>query len=78
MALRFNCKGAAIAQGGTTIVHGLGLVPDEWNYVLAGPSPGAAALYRTALPTSQNIIVAASGANGTGDVFCSVNHSIMK
>jgi len=78
MALRFSCKGAQIAQAGTTFVHALGVIPDEWYANLVGPTPGAASLYRTGLPTSQNIIFAASGAAGTGDIFVSSTHSSIR
>lgn len=75
MGLRFSCKAAAVSQAGTTFNHGLQAVPDEWKMNLRGPSPGAAAIYVTAAPTSTSIVVAASGANGTADVFCKVNHT---
>lgn len=84
MALRFQCKGAAVALAGTVFTHGLvhpalgPIVPDEWNAVLAGPTPGAVALYRVGLPTTSQMTWAASGAAGTGDIFVSVNASIIK
>lgn len=78
MALRFSCKAAAVAQGGTTFAHGLGSTPNEWMMNLRGPTPGAVALYVTQAPDGTNIIVAASGAAGTGDIFCAVVHSIIQ
>lgn len=78
MGLRFSCKAAAVALAGTTFTHGLGAAPDEWKMNLRGPSPGAAAIYVTAAPTSTSIIVAASGAAGTADVFCHVNHTFIQ
>jgi hypothetical protein len=78
MGLRFSCKIAAVVQGGTTFLHGLAQIPSEWKFNLRGPSPGAAVLYLAATPTSTNIIVAASGAAGTGDIFCHVNHTFIQ
>lgn len=78
MALRFSCKAAACALAGTNYAHGLGAAPDEWSINLRGPTPGAAVLYVTAAPDATNITVAASGAAGTADVFCSRNHSIIQ
>lgn len=78
MALRFACKAAAVALAGTNFAHGLGTTPDEWYINLRGPTPGAAVLYVSAAPDGTNIQVAASGAAGTGDIFCAVNHSIIK
>lgn len=78
MALRFSCKAAAVVQGGTTFAHGLGTTPDEWKINLRGPTPGAAVLYVSQAPDGTNIIVAASGASGTGDIFCAVNFSMIK
>ncbi|MFH1833398.1 MAG: hypothetical protein ABH877_00115 [bacterium] len=78
MALRYSCKACAVAVAGTTFTHGLLATPDEWSVSLRGPAPGAAALYVNGAPTSTSLVVAASGAAGTGDVFASVNHSIAK
>ncbi len=78
MGLRFSCKAAAVAVAGTTFNHGLAQTPSEWKFNLRGPSPGAAVLYLTAAPTSTSIIVAASGAAGTGDIFCHVNHTFIQ
>lgn len=75
--LRYSVKATAVVQGGTSFSHGLGVDPDEWAVNLRGPTPGAAVLYVNAV-TSASITVAASGADGTGDVFCSVSHSIIK
>lgn len=77
MALRFSCKGAAVALAGTNFAHLLGVAPDEWSINLRGPTPGAAVLYVSAAPGATNITVAASGAAGTGDIFAWVNHSIV-
>jgi len=74
-AFRFSCKAAAVALAGTSFTHGLGATPDEWAINLRGPTPGAAVLYVASAPTSSAIVVAASGAAGTGDVFCSVAHT---
>lgn len=78
MALRYSSKAAAVALAGTTFNHGLAAIPDEWFGNLRGPTPGAAVLYITAAPTSTSFIWAASGAAGTADVFCAVNHTIIK
>lgn len=81
--LRFSSKVAQVAQGGTVFNHGLGpftpngLPPDEWFGNLRGPTPGAASIYLNAI-TSTSMTWCASGANGTADVFCCVNHSFMK
>jgi hypothetical protein len=82
MAQRFACKAAAVAQGGTTFVHALGGDPTiageyEWQMNLCGPNPGASGLYRTTI-TSQNFVVCASGAAGTGDIFVSRQHTIVR
>lgn len=77
MGLRFSCKAAAVALAGTTFNHLLAAVPDEWKFSLRGPGPGAAALYLTGAPTSTSLIVAASGAAGTADVFAHVNHTVI-
>lgn len=77
MGLRFSCKAAACAVAGTTYNHGLQAVPDEWKFNLRGPGAGAAALYVVSAPTSTSIIIAASGAAGTADVFCHVNHTFI-
>lgn len=82
MGMRFSSKAAAIVQGGTSFTHGLtksglAVAPDEWAVNLRGPTPGAAVLYVSAAPSTTAIVVAASGANGTGDVFCWANHSII-
>lgn len=74
MGYRFSCKAAAVALAGTTFNHLLYAVPDEWSVNLRGPTPGAATLYVTTV-NSTSIIVCASGAAGTGDIFCNVNHS---
>lgn len=84
--LRFSSKAAQVSQAGTTFNHGLGpamamiglTTPDEYNAVLVGPTPGAACLYVVGSPTSTSIVVAASGATGTGSIFVSVNHTIIK
>ncbi len=86
ITLRFQSKAAQISQAGTTFNHGLGpamalvgaTTPDEYGLVLVGPTPGAVALYVVGTPTSTSIIVAASGATGTGSVFASVNHTLIK
>lgn len=78
MALRYTCKACAVAQAGTTHAHGLGAVPDEWSINLRGPGAGAACVYVGGAPDATNIIVTASGAAGTCDVFASVSHSIIK
>lgn len=74
-AFRYSCKAAAVALAGTAFTHGLGSTPDEWAISLRGPTPGAAVLYVSAAPSSTTITVAASGAAGTGDVFCSIAHT---
>lgn len=78
MAQRFSCKACAIAVAGTTFAHGLAAVPDEWSINLRGPTAGAAALYVNGAPTATCIVVCASGAAGTGDVFVAKNHSIIQ
>ena len=78
MPQRFSCKSAAVVQGGTTFAHTLSSTPDEWAFNLKGPGPGAAALYLTGAPDATNVIIAASGADGTCDLFAWVNHSIVQ
>jgi hypothetical protein len=86
MPLRFQCKGAAVALAGTTFNHGLGPAmaaigltqPDEWSVVGRGPVAASAMFYVSGTPTSTSIIIAASGAAGTADVFVSVNHSSIR
>lgn len=78
MALRFSSKAAQIAVAGTVFNHGLAAIPDEWSGNLRGPGAGAATLYLNAAPTSTSMTWAASGAAGTADVFCAVNHTIIK
>lgn len=75
--LRYSATETAVVQGGTAFAHGLGATPHEWSVNLRGPTPGAAVLYVNAVGTTS-ITVAASGADGTGDVFCAINHSIIR
>lgn len=75
--LRYSATATAVAQAGTTFAHGLGAAPHEWAVNLRGPTPAAAVLYVNAVGTTS-ITVCASGADGTGDVFCAVNHSIIR
>lgn len=83
MALRFQSKAAQIALAGTSFAHGLDVrgstvVPTEWAFNLRGPGAGGAVLYLVSAPTNTAIVVAASGAAATGDVFCAYNHSIIR
>lgn len=78
MALRFQCKAAAVAQAGTTFNHLLAAVPDEWKFNPRGPTPGTCQFYVVSAPTSTVFIVAASGAAGTADVFVCRNHTIIR
>ena len=75
--LRYSAKQTAILQAGTAFTHSLGATPDEWAVNLRGPTPAAAVLYVNAVGTTS-ITVAASGADGTGDIFAVRNHSIIQ
>jgi len=78
MSLRFSCKRCAVALAGTTFTHGLGSTPDEWAINLRGPTPGAVAIYVNGAPGATTLVVAASGAAGTADVFAVRNHTIIQ
>lgn len=83
MRLRYQSKAAAVALAGTSFTHGLNVrgsavIPTEWACNLRGPTPGAAVLYVASAPTTTAIVIAASGAAGTGDVFASYNHTIIR
>ena len=78
MALRFQCKAAAVALAGTTFNHLLATTPDEWKFNPRGPGAGTCQFYLVSAPTSTVFIVAASGAAGTADIFVSKNHTIIK
>lgn len=78
MALRYSCKACAVALAGTSHTHGLGAAPDEWAINLRGPGAGSAAIYVGSAPTTTAIVVTASGAAGTCDVFAWRNHTIIQ
>ena len=86
MAQRFSCKNVVLPQAGTAFTHGLtnqygaAVAPDEWFINLrTGMTNIDSRLYLVSTPTSGSISVAAtSGAGQTADVFCAVNHSIVK
>lgn len=78
MPLRFRCKACNIALAGTTFNHLLQAIPDEWKFNLRGAQAGVQTLYLTATPTSTSMIVAASGAAASGDVFCHVEHTFIQ
>ena len=75
MALRFQSTAQNIALAGTTFTHGLGSTPTEWAFSLYGAQAGVQTLYRVSAGATT-IIVAASGAAASGDVFASLQHSI--
>lgn len=71
--------GAAAANASTGQgINYYGQAPDEWKANLRGPTPGAVAIYLVSTPTSQSIVWAASGATGTADIFCAINHSFIQ
>lgn len=79
MALRFSVKNTAIAVAGTSIAHGLGSTPDEWFYSQRSFNAAVqSTLYTYAAPDATNLYIAAASNAGTADVFCCLNHSIIK
>ena len=84
MALRFSCKNAVVALAGTTFVHsctltpgGTASTPDEWKFNHRGAPPaGSPPMYLVSIGTTNMVVAAASGAT-TGDIFASLNHSII-
>lgn len=78
MSLRFSCKNAVVALAGTAFTHGLGAVPDEWSFNHRGALPAASPpMYLSTYSTTTFTVCASSGAT-TGDIFCSLAHSIIQ
>jgi hypothetical protein len=85
--MQFQSKGANLATAGTSFTHGLtksglAVAPDDWAVNLrainaAGAQPSAS-IYVSGAPSTTAIVVAVSGAAGSGDVFCWANHSIIQ
>lgn len=83
MTMRFSSKNAAIALAGTSFAHGLtrngvAAVPEEWACNHRGAPPAGSPPMYLVTATSTAIVFAASSGATTGDVFASLNHSIMK
>ena len=85
MAQRFSCKNVAVTSAGTAFTHGLtnqygaAVAPDEWFFNMHGYLGINSDLYLVATPSTGSITIAGtSGAGQTADIFCAVNHSIVK
>jgi hypothetical protein len=80
MVLRFATKNLSIGPGGTTIAHGLGVIPDEyWLNIKGTPSVSANSIasFSAVAVDTTNIYVTA-GVIQTVDVFAVASHSVIK
>lgn len=75
MALRFRST-VNVLQAGSTIAHGLGVIPDELSVVPMTNASGAT-IYRLAASTSTSIFLASISAATSAFVIAAVNHSII-
>lgn len=77
MSLRFQATGITIPTTNGAVAHGLGTTPQEWAFNTRAASANVPFLSGVGVD-GTNIYVAVGTAAVSGDVFCSVNHSICR